>query len=106
LNVRWHVAFGLIFTAGSVSHQSIMKLGRLTFLHLVIISSQASLERLHLVWCATTWCIWSLRNNVIFKGEPICLRNFLERIKYSSWLWFISRTIGVVEIYATGVLML
>jgi hypothetical protein len=27
----------------------------------------------HLIWCATTWCIWSLRNNIIFRGASFCI---------------------------------
>jgi hypothetical protein len=45
----------------------------------------------HLIWCATTWCIWSLRNNIIFRGSSFSIDGLMDNIKTFSWLWFISR---------------
>ncbi|CAJ2651419.1 unnamed protein product [Trifolium pratense] len=45
----------------------------------------------YLVWLATTWNIWNLRNKVIFKGNIPDVSSLLETIKLHSWLWFTSR---------------
>jgi hypothetical protein len=45
----------------------------------------------HLVWLAAIWCMWKLRNNVIFKGDLPDTSSLLEEIKLISWVWFTSR---------------
>ncbi|XP_045809826.1 uncharacterized protein LOC123904180 [Trifolium pratense] len=47
----------------------------------------------HLVWLATTWNLWKVRNNVIFNGDILDASALLEEIKLTSWLWF-SRRFG------------
>ncbi|CAJ2672610.1 uncharacterized protein LOC123895689 [Trifolium pratense] len=47
----------------------------------------------HLVWLATTWNLWKVRNNVIFNGGIMDESALLEEIKLTSWLWF-SRRFG------------
>jgi hypothetical protein len=42
----------------------------------------------HLIWLATTWCIWKHRNNVIFNGGLPNANALLENIKAISWIWF------------------
>ncbi|CAJ2634841.1 unnamed protein product [Trifolium pratense] len=45
----------------------------------------------HLVWLATTWNLWKLRNKVIFKGEIPDISALLDSIKLFSWIWFNNR---------------
>jgi hypothetical protein len=44
----------------------------------------------HIIWLATTWCIWRKRNNIIFRGENMNVPSLVDQIIYISWLWFIS----------------
>jgi hypothetical protein len=45
----------------------------------------------HLLWLATTWNIWNLRNNVVFKGVIPNASTLLNDIKSFSWRWFSGR---------------
>jgi hypothetical protein len=45
----------------------------------------------HLIWLATTWCVWNLRNQVVFNGASPSAITLLEDIKTFSWLWFSGR---------------
>jgi hypothetical protein len=45
----------------------------------------------HLIWLAATWCIWKLRNQVIFNGSTPASATLFEDIKFYSWLWFSRR---------------
>jgi hypothetical protein len=40
----------------------------------------------HLIWLATTWNIWTLRNNVIFNGVVLDASSLLDDIKAFSWM--------------------
>ncbi|XP_045791976.1 uncharacterized protein LOC123886728 [Trifolium pratense] len=42
----------------------------------------------YLVWLATTWNIWNLRNKVIFKGNISDVSSLLKTIKLHFLLWF------------------
>jgi len=39
------------------------------------------------IWFAMIWEIWCLRNNIIFKNDHTARRDFLDRVKYNSWIW-------------------
>jgi hypothetical protein len=45
----------------------------------------------HLIWLATTWCVWNLRNQVVFNGATPSATSLLVDIKTFSWLWFSGR---------------
>ncbi|CAJ2667257.1 unnamed protein product [Trifolium pratense] len=45
----------------------------------------------HVIWLATTWCIWRARNNVVFRGEAINWKALEDKIIYISWFWFIGK---------------
>jgi hypothetical protein len=45
----------------------------------------------HLIWLTTTWCVWKLRNQVVFNGVVPSLSSLMEDIKTFSWLWFNGR---------------
>jgi hypothetical protein len=38
----------------------------------------------HLIWLATTWCIWNLRNQVIFNGAAPNVLKIVDEIKQFS----------------------
>jgi hypothetical protein len=42
----------------------------------------------HLIWLATTWSIWKLRNNVTFNGDLPNVPQLLDNVKAISWIWF------------------
>ncbi|KAK2410194.1 hypothetical protein QL285_045571 [Trifolium repens] len=44
-----------------------------------------------LVWLATTWNVWNLRNKVICNGVNPEAATLLEAIKISSWTWLSNR---------------
>jgi hypothetical protein len=45
----------------------------------------------HLIWLAITWCLWKLRNNVIFNGANMSISSLLNDIKVISWTWVSGR---------------
>jgi hypothetical protein len=45
----------------------------------------------HLIWLTTTWCIWNLRNQVIFNGASPDATTLFDDIQFYSWLWFSRR---------------
>jgi hypothetical protein len=45
----------------------------------------------HLIWLATTWNLWKLRNNVLFNGALPDASSLVDDIKDFSWVWFKGR---------------
>jgi hypothetical protein len=45
----------------------------------------------HLIWLATTWCLWRHRNNIVFRGDSVNASSLVEQIKYIAWFWLIGR---------------
>jgi hypothetical protein len=45
----------------------------------------------HLIWLTTTWCIWNLRNQVIFNRASPDATTLFDDIQFYSWLWFSRR---------------
>jgi hypothetical protein len=45
----------------------------------------------HLIWLVTTWCVWNLCNQVVFKGAIPNVSSLVDDIKKFSWLWFNGR---------------
>jgi hypothetical protein len=43
----------------------------------------------HIIWVATTWCIWRSRNNILFRGDSVNISSLFNQILYTAWLWFI-----------------
>jgi hypothetical protein len=62
----------------------------LMFGNLVSLKKGGRVSRL--IWLATTWSIWKLRNDVIFKGVTPDAVNLVNDIKTISWLWFSGRS--------------
>ncbi|KAK2457421.1 hypothetical protein QL285_004692 [Trifolium repens] len=45
----------------------------------------------HIIWLATTWCIWRERNNIIFRGALVNIPSLVNQIIYFAWFWLIGR---------------
>jgi hypothetical protein len=46
----------------------------------------------HIIWLATTWCIWRWRNNIIFRHDRVNFSSLVDQIIYMSWFWFSARS--------------
>jgi hypothetical protein len=46
----------------------------------------------HIIWLATTWSLWKMRNNIIFRGEVVNISSLVDHIIYFAWFWFIGRS--------------
>lgn len=45
----------------------------------------------HIIWLATTWCTWNLRNSILLEGKVADMWRTVLQIKTVSWSWFISK---------------
>ena len=45
-----------------------------------------------LIWLATIWVLWKVRNDKIFNGKIYTVEEVVEEIKVLSWRWVLSRT--------------
>jgi hypothetical protein len=45
------------------------------------------------IWLATTWYLWRLRNNIIFRGDFSNLLILVDQIMYILRFWFVCRTV-------------
>jgi hypothetical protein len=43
------------------------------------------------IWHAVMWCIWRMRNDVIFNNGTVDVNQLVDDIKRISWQWFIGR---------------
>ncbi|XP_058776307.1 uncharacterized protein LOC131650620 [Vicia villosa] len=43
--------------------------------------------KINIVWIAIIWCIWLMRNSIIFKGEAFCCDVVCSNIIFLSWRW-------------------
>ncbi|CAJ2673626.1 unnamed protein product [Trifolium pratense] len=57
----------------------------------LIIKSKKGKKVRHLIWLATTWCLWRTRNNILFRGDKADFSALLDQIRFISWLWFSGR---------------
>ncbi|XP_045791643.1 uncharacterized protein LOC123886361 [Trifolium pratense] len=57
-----------------------------------IVKSKKGSKVKHLIWLATTWCTWRVRNNIIFRGTIFDRNQLVDQIKFISWFWFIGRS--------------
>ncbi|MCI16385.1 anthocyanin 3'-O-beta-glucosyltransferase, partial [Trifolium medium] len=44
-----------------------------------------------LVWHAVVWTIWTSRNDIIFAGGSSTIDILVDRVKLSSWKWFLRK---------------
>jgi hypothetical protein len=44
-----------------------------------------------LVWHAVVWTIWTYRNDTIFVGGSSTIENLVDKVKLSSWKWFLGK---------------
>jgi hypothetical protein len=62
------------------------------FLHYgSLVKNKKGMKVRHLIWLATTWCLWRMRNNILFRDENADFAVVFDQIKFISWLWFSGR---------------
>jgi hypothetical protein len=44
-----------------------------------------------IIWHAMMWCLWRVRNDVIFNNGVVDVEQLVDDIKRISWQWFIGR---------------
>lgn len=52
------------------------------------------LKRWHgfwLIWYASLWVIWTVRNEIVFNNGTLEVDDVVERIKVLSWIWSLNR---------------
>jgi hypothetical protein len=52
------------------------------------IKSKANKKHRHIIWLATTWCIWRWRNNIVFREDRATIFSLVNQIIFMSWFWF------------------
>ncbi|KAK2406475.1 hypothetical protein QL285_042196 [Trifolium repens] len=58
----------------------------------------------HLIWLTTNWCVWKLRNSVVFNGDSPNISSLLDDIKTYSWLCLVGVTLVIrVFLFLFGV---
>ncbi|KAK2424703.1 hypothetical protein QL285_035035 [Trifolium repens] len=62
------------------------------------IKSKVNKRFRHVIWLATTWCIWRWRNQIIFQGDRANVSTIVDQIIYMSWFWFTGRLRSNVDI--------
>jgi hypothetical protein len=63
-----------------------------------LIKSKVIKKHRHIIWLATTWCLWRRRNNIIFRDDRPTIFSLVHQIIYISWFWFSSRLRSNVDI--------
>jgi len=65
------------------------------FVHFECWANEAKSKKLtlgfRLIWNASIWSIWNMRNEIIFKNDAFEVEELVERIKRLSWFWSMSR---------------
>jgi hypothetical protein len=64
-----------------------------------LIKSKANKKHRHIIWLATTWCIWRLRNNLVFREDRATIFSLVNQIIYMSWFWFSGHLRSNVDIF-------
>jgi hypothetical protein len=47
-----------------------------------------------LVWHALVWSIWTVRNDIIFASGASSVATVVDKVKLSSWKWFLGKNLG------------
>jgi hypothetical protein len=63
-----------------------------------MIKSKSNKKHPHIIWLATTWCIWRWRNNLVFREDRATIFFLVNQIIYMSWFWFSGRLKSNVDI--------
>lgn len=95
-----HLFLHCPFTSSLWSHISLW-LGTvfqqpISLLHFFVIFGEGCIRRVNfgtwlLVWHAAVWCIWELRNDIMFEKDKVDMIYLLDRVKVCSWRWFSAR---------------
>jgi hypothetical protein len=92
------ILFGLISSSGweiDTHHETVQQ-------HFLVfgdlLKSVVHKQYRHVIWLATTWCIWRWRNHIVFRGERVNISTLVDQIIYMSWFWFTGRLRSNVDI--------
>jgi hypothetical protein len=64
-----------------------------------LIKSNVNKRYRHVIWLATTWCIWRWRNQIVFRGDRVNISTLVDQIIYMLWFWFTGRLRSNVDIF-------
>jgi hypothetical protein len=48
-----------------------------------------------LIWHATVWAMWNSQNDVIFARGTVCVDSLVDKVKLSSWKWYLAKNSGI-----------
>jgi hypothetical protein len=78
------------FSSGNVQHH-FLEVGD-------IVKGMVTKKFMHIIWLATMWCLWRMRNYIIFRGDCANVTLLVDQIVYFSWFWFIDRLRSSVDL--------
>lgn len=55
--------------------------------HTFFVNSKVDSGKLDIVWFATVWCLWGVRNAVCFRNGDWNVNNTVWNIKLMAWRW-------------------
>jgi hypothetical protein len=61
-------------------------------LPIAVVSLKSLRQGLVLIWNAVFWCVWRLRNKIIFDNGVFDLNGLVDDIKLVSWKWWTSKS--------------
>ncbi|XP_058755939.1 uncharacterized protein LOC131629160 [Vicia villosa] len=51
------------------------------------VSKSSNWDKVNIIWLATTWSLWLMRNDNVFNNEPFSFETVFNRIVFLSWRW-------------------
>lgn len=60
----------------------------------VAISRNILLKHWIMIWNAVVWCIWEMKNGIVFGDTKVDMVCILDRIKVCYWKWYTAKTQG------------
>jgi hypothetical protein len=57
-----------------------------------LVKSNKRMKVKHLICFVTTWCIWRVRNKILFRGGGVDFSGLVDNIKFIYYFWFIGRS--------------
>ncbi|XP_058763325.1 uncharacterized protein LOC131636748 [Vicia villosa] len=51
------------------------------------VSKSSNRDKVNIIWLATTWSLWLMRNDIVFNNETFSFEKVFNRIVFLSWRW-------------------